>query len=86
MAAMAEELSKFGVSLEIEADAVTIPKQTLHMPHTTPDGHNDHRIVMSCAVLCSITGGSINGAEAVCKSFPDFFDRIRKLGLEVEEL
>ena len=82
---MAEELAKFGVSLVIEEDAVTIPKQTLHKPNAPLEGHNDHRIVMSCAVLCSITGGEITGAEAVGKSFPDFFDRIRKLGLEVRE-
>ena len=29
-----------------------------------------------------IVGGGI--AEAVRKSFPDYFDRIRKLGIEVE--
>jgi 3-phosphoshikimate 1-carboxyvinyltransferase len=83
---MAEELEKFGVSLEIKEDAVTIRKQILQTPNAILNGHNDHRIVMSCTVLCSITGGTINGAEAVCKSFPDFFDRIRKLGLEVEEV
>ena len=86
VAAMAEELAKFGIRLDIEEDAVTISKQELQAPSLDLEGHNDHRIVMSCAVLCSITGGRINGAEAVCKSFPDFFDRVRKLGLEVEEI
>jgi 5-enolpyruvylshikimate-3-phosphate synthase len=40
---------------------------------------------MSMAVLCSLTGGTIRGTEAVQKSFPDFFDRIRAIGLEVCE-
>ena len=41
---------------------------------------------MSCAVLLTRTGGVISGAEAVTKSFPGFFDRLRELGIEVTEL
>jgi 3-phosphoshikimate 1-carboxyvinyltransferase len=46
-------------------------------------GHNDQRVVRSMAVLSSITGGEIDGAEASRKSYPDFFDVIEKLGIEV---
>jgi len=38
---------------------------------------------MSLAVLLTLTGGSIEGAEAVSKSFPTFFDDISRLGIEV---
>jgi len=41
---------------------------------------------MSEAVLLSLTGGIIEGAEAVTKSFPDFFDKLRTLGIEVKEI
>ena len=44
-------------------------------------GHNDHRIVMALAALCTMTGGVIEGAEAVKKSFPDFFEKIGKAGI-----
>ena len=84
--AMTAELAKFGVSFEIGEDYVTIHPTKIQVPKQPLLGHNDHRIVMSCAVLATLTGGVIEGAEAVTKSFPDFFDRIRKLGLEVEEL
>ena len=47
--------------------------------------HNDHRIVMALSLLCSITGGSIYGAEAVNKSFPDYFRRLASLGIKVED-
>ena len=57
----------------------------MNAPNIPLSGHNDHRIVMSMALLCSVTGGIIEGAEAVSKSYPDFFDRIKGLGIEVEE-
>ena len=48
------------------------------------NGHNDHRIVMALSLLCSITGGTITGAEAVAKSYPNFFETIASLGIEVK--
>ena len=39
----------------------------------------------SYAKALSRVGGTITGAEAVNKSFPDFFDRLRGLGIEVNE-
>jgi 3-phosphoshikimate 1-carboxyvinyltransferase len=38
---------------------------------------------MAMSVLLSRLGGEIEGAEAVAKSYPDFFEKIRKLGIEV---
>jgi 3-phosphoshikimate 1-carboxyvinyltransferase len=46
-------------------------------------GHNDHRIVMSLALLCTLTGGSITDAGAVAKSMPDFFDVLAGLGIRL---
>ena len=53
-------------------------------PTVELDGHNDHRVVMALAVLCARTGGTITGAEAVNKSFPDFFERLKDLGVKME--
>jgi 5-enolpyruvylshikimate-3-phosphate synthase len=39
---------------------------------------------MSLSVLASVYGGRLVGAEAVKKSFPDFFSRVKALSLEVE--
>ena len=82
-AAMAAELARFGVQTILEENAFTVPPSPLHAPAEALDGHNDHRIVMALAVLCTKTGGTIRGAEAVRKSFPDFFERLRSLGIEV---
>ena len=81
--AMAEELSKFGTKVTVNEDSVIIDASEFHAPSETLSGHNDHRIVMSCAVLSTLTGGKIEGAEASRKSLPDFFERLKKLGFEV---
>ena len=81
--AMAEELSKFGVAVTVHEDSVVIYPHDFHAPTEVLCGHNDHRIVMSCAVLATLTGGKIEGAEASRKSLPDFFERLQKLGFEV---
>ncbi len=82
-AAMAEELSAFGVNVVVNEDEVIVQPNDFHAPNRVLCGHNDHRIVMSLAVLLTLTGGSIEGAQAVRKSFPDFFERLQSLGVEV---
>ena len=83
-AAMAAELKKLGVACKIEENSISV-SAGLRAPTEALSGHNDHRIVMACAVLLTRVGGIITGAEAVSKSFPDFFDRLRGLGIEVNE-
>jgi len=46
--------------------------------------NNDHRIAMALSVLCTQTGGVIEGAECVRKSYPDFFEVLQTLGVEVK--
>ena len=81
--AMAEELSKFGVAVTVHEDSVVIYPHDFHAPTEPLSGHNDHRIVMACSVLATVTGDVIEGAEASRKSLPDFFERLKKLGFEV---
>ena len=81
-AAMAEELAKFGADIIVEENTVIVKKVPLHTPTESLFGHNDHRIVMSLAVLSTLYGGEIVGAEAVKKSYPDFFEDVRKLGIK----
>ena len=83
--AMAEELSKFGVSVTVHEDKVVVYPINFHAPSVPLYGHNDHRIVMSLAILLTLTGGEIIGAEAVNKSYPSFFEDLRTLGIEVME-
>ncbi len=80
---MAQELSKLGAELVIEENRVTVNCNGLKTPKITLCGHNDHRVVMSLAVLCTLVGGEIEGAQAVSKSYPDFFETLKKLNIGV---
>ena len=83
---MTGELARFGVSSSIEEDEVVIYPVKFKKPEGELSGHNDHRIVMAEAILLTLTGGVIDGAEAVSKSFPDFFAKLNALGIEVKEI
>ena len=82
--AMKKELSAFGAKIEVRENEIEVFPSKLHAPEKPLDGHNDHRVVMSLSVLLSLFGGEIEGAQAVSKSFPDFFEVIKKLGIKVE--
>ena len=84
-AAMHKELAKLGGGLIFGDNSITVPKQTLEYRGIPLDGHNDHRIVMALSVILSKTGGTIEGIEAVSKSYPGFFRDIKALGADVEQ-
>lgn len=84
-ACMAQELKKFGTDVAVYENSIVVYPTDFHAPATALCGHNDHRIVMSLSVLLSLTGGEIEGAQAVSKSLPDFFERLRALGIGVVE-
>ena len=84
-AAMKEELSKLGIQTEICENRVVIKAGELKEPKQALCSHNDHRIVMALSLLLSKTGGSIEGAQAVNKSYPDFFEVIKNLGIGMEK-
>lgn len=83
--AMAAELRKIGVKVCVEENSITVDPAGIHEPIEDLDGHNDHRIVMSLAVVLTRLGGKISGAQAVSKSMPQFFNMLNSLGIETEE-
>ena len=83
--AMQAELLKFGIKVNVGENDVTVCGGELKTPNETLCGHNDHRIVMALSLLCSLTGGSIDEAESVAKSYPDYFEKIKSLGIQVLE-
>lgn len=81
--AMHEEMKKLGGGLIFGDNMITVPKQNLQYQGVPVSGHNDHRIVMAMSVILTKIGGTVAGAEAIRKSYPGFFDDIKKLGAEV---
>ena len=88
IAAMEAELRACGGVLESEGGTITVHgcANRLHAPAGVLHGHNDHRVVMSLAVLALSTGIplTVDDAEAITKSWPNFFEAIKPLGAEVE--
>ncbi len=85
-AVMARELAKFGAEIQLGDNFIRVKKAPLHPPKLPLQGHNDHRVIMSLAVLACRYGGTISGAQGVSKSFPDFFEILKKLKVRLEEL
>ena len=84
-ATMAEELRKCGIRIAVGENEITVEPGGVHAPELVLCAHNDHRVAMSLAVLLCRTGGSMDGAECVAKSMPDFFAMLQALGIHVHE-
>ena len=82
--AMSTELRKFGVYTVLREDSMRVRGTALRAPDGLLDGWNDHRVVMALALLCTLTGGAIEGAEAVDKSWPGFWAQLAGLGIRLE--
>lgn len=84
---MQKELQKMGCHMNAGNDTVEIEGvQSIH--GAVLDGHNDHRIVMALSVLATIGDqpSVIRGAEAVQKSYPDFFRDLNQTGIITEAI
>ena len=88
IAAMEQELRACGGRVESEGSTITVHGCTgcLHTPAAPLHGHNDHRVVMSLTVLALCTGLelTVDEAESIQKSWPNFFEAVKPLGAEVE--
>lgn len=85
-AVMAEELEKFGIEVVVEENTARVLAGELQKPKKVLDSHNDHRIAMTMALLLSVTGGEIEDAQAVRKSYPSFYEEIKKLGIKISTM
>ena len=81
---MTSELAKFGVKSAVTENTVRIMGDGVKRPTEALEGHGDHRVVMALTMLCVLTGGTLNGVDAVGKSYPRFFEDMERLGLRTE--
>jgi len=84
---LVSELKKFGCDATEGADYICIDGKGAEALHgATVEPHNDHRLAMSLSVLGMAVGKTtINCAECVSKSFPDFFERLGTIGAKLEK-
>lgn len=76
-----EEFGKMGISIELQDDLMLI-KGGDGVKGASVYSHHDHRIAMACAVAALKATGEtvISEAQAVSKSYPDFYEHIQSLG------
>jgi 3-phosphoshikimate 1-carboxyvinyltransferase len=79
-----EELTKMGGRFEETLDSLTIYHSELKGADI--DGRHDHRIVMAMAVAALMAEGTttIDHAEFVKVSFPNFYEVMKRLGAQIE--
>lgn len=80
--AMASELTKMGISVTEEQDKLIIKGGELK--GSDLHGWHDHRIVMALTVAGLVAGDTtIDTAESIFISYPNFFDDMRSIGASV---
>lgn len=79
-----EEFGKMGVTIHLDGDVMRI-EGGKGLKGAAVSSRHDHRIAMACAVAALKATGetSIEHAEAVNKSYPDFYNDLRTLGATV---
>ena len=80
LAAMAETIQALGGHAEELPEGLII--RGTKLKGGAVDGKNDHRVVMSAAIAATVCEGPVTilGAEAVDKSYPDFWRDFKQMG------
>lgn len=75
-----QEFSKLGVNISLQGDYMIV-EGVDRVKSATVYSHNDHRIAMACAVAALRADGDviIENADAVKKSYPDFYQDLNTL-------
>lgn len=79
-----EEFGKMGIKIILNDDEMQIEGGG-DLFGTTVHSRHDHRIAMACAVAALQADNEvvIEEAEAINKSYPDFYEHLKKLGVSV---
>lgn len=82
-----EEFAKMGVNIELDGDIMRVHGGSKLLGARVHSRH-DHRIAMACAVAALKAEGEtiIEDAEAIEKSFPDFYEKISSISADVKTL
>ncbi|WP_457630650.1 3-phosphoshikimate 1-carboxyvinyltransferase [Oceanithermus sp.] len=85
IAAMAAELGRLGIRADEHPDGLTVWPGRPRPARLDP--HDDHRIAMSLALLALAAPGlEIANPGTTSKTFPDYWDFLKRLGFGVETL
>ncbi len=83
--ALKMELSKLGASIAVTDKSLTLKASQEIRKDVSIDTYNDHRMAMAFAPLALKQDLFINEAEVVSKSYPDFWNDLKKLLFGIKE-
>lgn len=84
--AMKRELSKLDAML-LESAHKWVLKPSPNLPEAVSiDTYDDHRMAMAFAPLCQVMDVTINDPMVVTKSYPGFWDEMKKANVEIESI
>jgi len=81
--ALKNEIKKLGTNIEISNNSLEINLPKPLLKNVEIKTYNDHRMAMSFAPLMLRTDIYINDANVVSKSYPNFWNDLEKLGLNL---
>ncbi|GAC1594674.1 MAG: 3-phosphoshikimate 1-carboxyvinyltransferase [Ginsengibacter sp.] len=83
--AIVEEFTKLGVNITVNGDEMSICGVESVKPCQT-SSHHDHRIAMACAVAALRADGQvvITDADAIKKSYPDFYKHLAAINCSLQ--
>ena len=80
------ELTKLGADISVTNDSLTLVATKKINPNVTIATYNDHRMAMAFAPLAFRVPIFIENAEVVSKSYPDFWEDLKRIGFAMEEI
>ena len=83
LSTLASELGKMNTSIHVADDTLTV-KGSSSIRGAVIDPHGDHRIAMACSIAALGAEGSttIRDAECVNKSYPRFYEDLKRIGVK----
>ena len=85
LVALQNEIEKFGTRVDITDSELSIDQPKDLLKDVAVDTYKDHRMAMAFAPLALKTSLVVNDADVVSKSYPDFWQDMSKVGIEVLE-
>lgn len=82
-----DEFCKLGITIEYYDDIMVVYGGG-SINGAEVHSHHDHRIAMACAIVALKANSEviINDAQAISKSYPDFYDHLKVLGVKIKNV
>ncbi len=80
------ELTKLGAKVSVTNDSLTLENSNSINENIAIATYQDHRMAMAFAPLALKVPILINNAEVVSKSYPDFWNDLKKVGFLIKEI